>query len=130
GKPTYDSIDVGQYLLDHAQGQRGLFLLHVRRASGRLPPTAGRDEGDDEGEPDARALDDARLIVVTNLGFFVKRAKDGSRDVFVQSISTGLPVAGARVSLIGTNGQPVQSSVTDLNGRAQLPAPGRDLVRE
>ena len=32
GKPTYDSIDLGQYLQDKAQNQRGLFLLHIRSA--------------------------------------------------------------------------------------------------
>ena len=30
GKPTYDSIDIGEYLQDKAQGRRRLFLLHIR----------------------------------------------------------------------------------------------------
>ena len=60
---------------------------------------------------------------MTDLGFIVKQAKDGSRDVFVQSIRTGLPVAGARVELVGSNGQPVLAATTDAGGRAQLPAP-------
>ena len=34
-----------------------------------------------------------------------KRALDGSRDVFVQSIRTGQPVGGASVSVLALNGQ-------------------------
>ena len=51
----------------------------------------------------------------------VKRAKDDSRDVFVQSIRTGLPVAGARIGMIGVNGQPALEATTDAGGRARLP---------
>ena len=52
-------------------------------------------------------LADARLLVVTDLGLVVKRSVDGSQDVFVQSIATGAPVAGATVEIIGRNGLPV-----------------------
>ena len=50
---------------------------------------------------------DARLLVVTDLGLVAKRSVDGSQDVFVQSIATGAPVAGATVEIIGRNGLPV-----------------------
>ena len=53
---------------------------------------------------DSARVEDTRLILVTDLGFIVKRAKDGSRDVFVQSIRTGMPVDGARVEMLGSNG--------------------------
>lgn len=128
GKPAYDSIDVGQYLQNQTQQRRGLFLLHVR-SIGKRPAAAGA--GDEEGESGrgAETIEDARLILVTDLGFIVKRAKDGSRDVFVQSIRSGLPVAGARVDLVGSNGQPLLSVTTDAGGRAQLPTP-QELRRE
>jgi uncharacterized protein YfaS (alpha-2-macroglobulin family) len=126
GKPTYDSIDVGQYLQDHAQGRRGLFLLHVRAM---ISKDADGDADSDDSETD-RSLTDRRLVLVTDLGFIVKRAKDGSRDVFVQSIRNGTPVAGARVDLLGINGQPVLAATTDANGRAHLPATPTNAVRE
>jgi len=58
--------------------------------------------------------------LVTDLGFVVKQAKDGTRDVFVQSIRTGEPVAGARIEVIGQNGEPIMAASTDSGGRAQL----------
>ena len=131
GKPTYDSVDVGQYLQDRSQTRRGLFLLHLRAIAKKVRPaeTPADADGDGDNTPD-RTLEDTRLILVTDLGFIVKRAKDGSRDVFVQSIRTGLPVAGARVDLVGTNGQPVLAAMTDAGGRAHLAEPPQNAIRE
>ncbi len=83
----------------------------------------------DDGDRGGR-IEDQRLILVTDLGFIVKQAKDGSRDVFVQSIGRGLPVEGARVDVLGTNGLTVQSATTDAGGRAQFPRPSIELQRE
>jgi uncharacterized protein YfaS (alpha-2-macroglobulin family) len=129
GKPTYDSIDVGQYLQDKAQNRRGLFLLHIRAKGTLGAPSdeAGEDEPEEE-ETDG-GIADTRLVLVTDLGFIVKEAKDGSRDVFVQSIRSGLPVEGARIELIGSNGQPVLTATTDAGGRAQLPKPSSSETR-
>ena len=44
---------------------------------------------------------DTRMVVVTDLGLLVKESLDGSQDVFVQSMATGEPVAGATVDVIG-----------------------------
>ena len=63
-------------------------------------------------------IEDTRLILVTDLGFIVKQSNDGSRDVFVQSIRRGEAVSGARIEVIGTNGEPVAAAVTDATGRA------------
>jgi uncharacterized protein YfaS (alpha-2-macroglobulin family) len=60
----------------------------------------------------------------------IKQAKDGSRDVFVQSIRSGDPVAGARIEVIGKNGEPVMAYTTDAGGRAQLPKFPDTLRRE
>jgi len=120
GKPIFDSIDLGQYLLDKAQNQRGLFLLHIRSA----PPGRGLQESGEGGEEgyNPGGIEDMRLILVTDLGIVVKQAKDGSRDVFVQSIHRGEAVSGARVEVIGRNGEPVAAATTDSTGRAQFPA--------
>ena len=129
GKPTYDSIDLGQYLDSTTHGRRGLFMLHLR-ARGMLREISGDGEEEGEGGSDAE-LADTRLVLVTDLGFIVKEAKDGSRDVFAQSIRTGLPVEAARVELVGNNGVTVLSATTDLSGRARLPKPSpRDAIRE
>jgi uncharacterized protein YfaS (alpha-2-macroglobulin family) len=109
GKPAYDSIDIGQYLTDKSQARRGLFMLHLRAV----------DSG----------VEDTRLILVTDLGFIVKRAKDESRDIFVQSIRTGMPVDGVRVEMLGSNGLPVLSATTDAGGRARLPKPSPEELR-
>ena len=128
GKPVYDSIDLGKYLQDQAKNQRGLFLLHIRS----VPPkenrqddqaNGGNEEGGEGGPSPAEQgeIEDARLILVTDLGFIVKQWSDGTRDVFVQSIRSGEPVNGARVEVIGQNGLPVAAATTDASGRAQLP---------
>ena len=119
GKPTYDSINLTEYLQDKAQSRRGLFLLHLRS----MPINSLRTDYGDYGYGRERGIQDQRLILVTDLGLIVKQARDGSRDVFVESIRNGEPVAGARVELIGRNGEPVMAAVTDAGGRAQLPAP-------
>src|SRR5262249_22129215 len=122
GKPTYDSIDLGQYLQDKALMKRGLFLLRVR--SIQTQPRSGEEEDADRYRFDRERIPeiaDTRLILVTDLGFLVKQAKDGSRDVFVESIRTGEPVDGARVEIIGRNGEPILAATTDRGGRAQFP---------
>ena len=125
GKPRNDSIDLGPYLLDKAQTRRGLFLLRVRAT--RFPRTEESDGSENLG---FTPIEDRRLILITDLGFLVKETKYGGRDVFVQSLRSGEPVADARVQMIGRNGLPVQAAATDASGRAQLPKPGRELNRE
>ena len=129
GKPTYDAIDLGRYLLTQASTQRGLFLLRVRgvtpKPKGARTQPAGEDksEGNDQpedGDNPSTGIEDTRLILITDLGFLVKTAKDGSRDVFVQSIRTGLPVEGARIETVGHNGETVIAATTDQGGCAHL----------
>ena len=129
GMPTYDSIDMGQYFKDQLPSRRGLFLLHLRQFSGR-PRPAGEDGYSEDDEGGYGSVEDRRLILVTDLGFIVKQAKDGSRDVFVQSIGTGLPVEGARVEMVGSNGLPVHAATTDAGGWASLPKPPQEFRRE
>ncbi len=47
GKPTYDSIDVGQYLQDKAQARHGLFVLHIRSVD---RDGADQDLADQDGD--------------------------------------------------------------------------------
>jgi uncharacterized protein YfaS (alpha-2-macroglobulin family) len=59
--------------------------------------------------------------VVTDLGLLAKRELDGSRDVYVQSIHTGQPVAGARVSVLAVNGQTLYSETSSADGEVHFP---------
>ncbi|HEX7814150.1 alpha-2-macroglobulin, partial [Dyella sp.] len=104
-------------------------------SSGNSAASGDQGEGEgDEGEGDAPADDDAaaddarpapqdtRLVVVTDLGMLVKKAVDGSQDVFVQSIASGQPVAGASVAVVALNGQTLYSETTSGDGVVHFPS--------
>lgn len=140
GKPVYDNVDLGNYLDNKAQGKHGIFLLKLSgaaKASTAETTTEADTSSDDEesyseedsSEESGGEISDSRLLILTDLGMLVKRTVDGSQDVFVQSISTGLPVAGAQVDVMGRNGKTVQSHTTDATGKAHF-APLSKLVRE
>lgn len=120
GKPQYEALDLGEYLDASGNDRRGIFLLRVQAwdtANDRpLEPT-----GDNWNNARNGTLNDARLVVVTDLGLVVKRAVDGSQDVFVQSIADGSAVAGASVDIIGRNGLPVLTQTTDAEGHVHFP---------
>jgi uncharacterized protein YfaS (alpha-2-macroglobulin family) len=99
GTPIYDSLDLGQYLQDQTAQRRGLFLIHIRAL--KEAPAPGEGESGRWNRLD-RPLEDARLILVTDLGFFVKRAKDGSRDV-QQSIHASAVTGACPWSRSGLN---------------------------
>ncbi|HEY0938848.1 MAG TPA: MG2 domain-containing protein [Steroidobacter sp.] len=120
GKAQYESVDLGKYLDDTAGDRRGVFLLRVQAWN----PDTDRplEYAPEEWNATLGArLADARLLVVTDLGMVVKRSVDGSQDVFVQSIATGAPVAGASVEIIGRNGLPVLTETSDADGHVRFP---------
>ena len=142
GKAHYETLNFGDYLKADASDRRGVFLLSVTgfdpKAKGDQaedPETAHQraqnaNEGEGyEGEGEASAEEraealrktDKRLVLVTDLGILAKKGLDGSREVFVQSIATGQPVAGASVEVWGRNGAVLLSVATDAAGRASLP---------
>ncbi|MDA3891620.1 MAG: alpha-2-macroglobulin [Salinivirgaceae bacterium] len=65
---------------------------------------------------------DKRLIIVSDLGVLVKESANQHRDLFVQSIRTGLPVAEAKVQVLGKNGIAILSSYTDFDGHVAFPS--------
>ena len=106
GTPQYHALDLSKYLEADPANRRGIFLLTALSYDPvRQRPTGRRDR---------------RLVVLTDLGIVVKRALDGSQDVFVQSIATGEPVAGATVDLLGRNGLALMTQATDAEGHAWL----------
>ncbi|MEM9058801.1 MAG: MG2 domain-containing protein, partial [Pseudomonadota bacterium] len=61
-------------------------------------------------------------MLITDLGLMVKTNADATHDVFVHSIATGQPVAGASVELLGKNGAAVLRRSTAPDGHVTLPA--------
>ena len=149
GQAHYETIDLGEYLKNGGSERRGIFLLTVQGYDPRIEAaqkraTAARqrqahqpaaaDEGaneDADAEPAASdteeaadvaaiGLADKRLVLVTDLGILMKRSIDGTQDVFVQSIATGLPVADASVEIIAKNGTTLFTKPTDTLGRAHF----------
>ncbi|MEY4562353.1 MAG: hypothetical protein RLZZ618_1630 [Pseudomonadota bacterium] len=82
----------------------------------------GMGEGDmgDGSNVDPTSMRERRLVLVTDLGIVVKKSADGSRDVFVQSLFNGLPVAGATVDVVARNGSALFSQVTDAQGKVHF----------
>ncbi len=140
GKPQYQGIDLGPYL---KAGGQGVFLLRLygydpaiaqRQAAFAARQAARMRQGQASAASDVAPkadvspevgrgqLRDSRLIVITDLGMIVKRALDGSQDVFVQSIRTGRPVAGAQVSVIAINGQTLYARTTSADGVVHFPS--------
>ena len=72
---------------------------------------------------------DRRMALVTDLGLLVKTNADNSQHVFVHSISTGEPVEGAAVELLGKNGLAALTATTDAEGHAAL-ASAADFRRD
>lgn len=104
-EPTYASVDLDPWL--EGTG-RGVFVVRVK----------GWDPDRDRR---VRGAEDRRLILVTDMSVIAKANADASRDLFVHSLAGEEPVAGARVALLGRNGQPVVTAETDNRGHAELP---------
>ena len=111
GTPTYQSVDLNAYMTDkEGRSKRGIFLLTAANYDPANP--------DDQTKPES---EDKRLILITDLGIIVKTEQDGSQVVFVQSIQTGQPISAATIQIIGKNGQPLFSALTDEQGKVRFP---------
>ncbi len=104
---SYSSLDLTRYLPEE-ENRFGLFFIDV--------------QGWDKKKKRAiYGASDSRLILVTDLGIIVKNNLDQSHELFVQSIQTGQPVAGAKVELLGANGVAIISKITSENGHVSIP---------
>lgn len=143
GKVHYEALNLGEYLKKEGADKRGIFLLRVQGYDPKLDRRPKKNEEEEPGDPDEAEgegqqredqispseREDFRLLLVTDLGILVKRSLDGTQDVFIQSIATGQPIAGAEVEVIGKNGMTLFSQTTDGSGRAQF-AKLENLSRE
>lgn len=142
GAPQYFTVDLARFITPEKKGVFSIRLVTVDPKAGAKPtpvpaysaPVESEGEGEfveeaggpDEGEyieaqAPPKQVTEERLVLVTDLGFVYKENLDHSRSVFVQRFSTGAPVGGARVAVVGVNGQTIMSRTTDLTGRAEFP---------
>ncbi|MGH8029532.1 MAG: alpha-2-macroglobulin, partial [Arenimonas sp.] len=113
-KANYEGVELGQFV---APGKRGVFLLSLRT----LTEYEDGLTTEQSLQRNAGSETDSRLVVLTDLGILAKKALDGHRDVFVQSLARGTPVSGARVRAVARNGETLAEGVTDGEGHARLP---------
>ncbi len=106
GKANYTTLDMSRHLPKN-RGAFGLFFVTVQ----------GWDR---QHHHAVYGIKDARLILITDLGLLVKNNTDGSHELFVQSLSTGKPVVGAKVQLLGKNGLPLMQGATSTRGHAHI----------
>lgn len=108
----YASINLGNYV---NSSTKGIFII---------------DAYDDDSYRGANS-GDRRLVVLTDIGIVHKMANDGTSSVFAVSVSTGRPVSGAVVSVLGRNGTSIYKTETNSSGRAELPHfRGQEYARE
>jgi hypothetical protein len=110
GEPNYFSFDFSPYLSQEAGGKvrNGIFFFEVREW--------------DRNRQRAIGLSSKRLIMISDLGILTKEGTNSTHEIFVQSISSGIPVAGAKVQVLGKNGIPVLTRTTNENGHVSLPS--------
>ena len=111
--PVFATLDLAPWLKSELGSSLGLFFIRVN--------------GWDPAKNRAIYTDsDERLVLVSDLGLLVKRSADNSDQVFVQSVSSGAPVADAQVQLLGRNGQPIFQGRTNADGRVDVPNKSRE----
>lgn len=110
---NYLALDLKPYL---EKAGMGMFFIQLSEFN----PARPKDEGEQL---------DKRVVLVSDLGLLVKHNSDSSQQVFVMSLATGQPVAGAKVQLLGKNGVAVLEGTTDNEGSVEL-AKTRSMQRE
>lgn len=109
---SYESIDLKPYFSSHDQNKRGVFLLQLAPWDIRKNAPLNYASFEETHEN--------RFVIITDIGMIVKRLEDSSSDVFVQSISTGLPIAGATVSIVAQNGKAILTQTSDASGHVRF----------
>lgn len=112
-----DELDLGKTCANTAAGGRGVFLAEVRS---------------DEIQPDQNRgwLNPRRnrvLANVTDLGVLIK-AGTSSGIVWVTSLASGAPVAGATVTVYTPQGKQVHTGVTSADGLIKIP--GTSILKQ
>lgn len=110
-KTYYTHVNLSPYF-DRSAKRQGIFVLRLSKKKPQNKETV-------DTMP-LHEVSDTRFIVMTDLGIIAKTTANNSHEVFVQSISTGRPIAGAQVEVYGVNGLPVVSAHTDEGGHVHF----------
>jgi uncharacterized protein YfaS (alpha-2-macroglobulin family) len=105
GQLQYTALDLDKYF-SHKVKPLGLFLINAQAWDPKENHTT---------DPKT-----TRLILITDMGLIVKNNADDSHDVYVQSITHGTPVVGAQVQVLGRNGLPIATALTDTQGHTHF----------
>jgi uncharacterized protein YfaS (alpha-2-macroglobulin family) len=109
-KSVFSSLDLSEYLPDG-----GYYFVAV--------------QGWDKEKERPIGTADRRFILITDIGLLVKSNADSTQDVYVHSIATGNPIAGASVALLGKNGAAIIERTSSSGGHVSMPATN-DFERE
>ena len=110
----YEGVDLKPYFSTTNKNKRGVFLLELR------PWDIQKDREASVAYDSRQTTRDNRFVIITDIGIIAKSLEDGSSDVFIQSISTGQPVANATVSVIGKNGKAIAVQTSDISGHVSF----------
>ncbi len=105
---NYASVNLNK-LVTGTKGGLGLFFVEIK----------GWDKS---RKREIRNVSDKLLVLITDLGVIVKTSQNNTQDIFVQSIKSGTPVAGARVELVAKNGTKLFSKTTNSEGHITFPS--------
>lgn len=98
GEINYQGVDLSRYLANNPSARRGVFLLTL--SAWDPEKRDNQQHSEEDYDEDQEWVGDSRFVVITDLGIITKQSQDRSRDVFVQSIHSGLPAADAKVSVV------------------------------
>ena len=122
-KSEYVSFD---FNTQHSLKNRGIFWLKTEGSqdNGHFNISYNKDYSNqyDWRNDETNQYTDYRLVILTDLGIIAKKSADGSQSVFVQSIHSGEPIAGANVKVVSRNGSIIERAFTDSSGMALLPS--------
>ncbi len=119
-KPQFTAFDFAPFLTATTDGKSG-FFKDKPNGKGLFFITIDAVGKDKKGQETVVASD-RRFILLSDLGLVVKTNRDRSHAAFVQSVLTGLPVAGAAIEVIGANGLPILKVRTDAQGHTDIPS--------
>ncbi len=104
GKTQYSHFDFEKFLNNVKGRPRGLFQLTIEEKLKK------------RSYPTLKGPTDQRFILVTDIGIISKKSVSGGYDLFIQSISSGRPMAGVKVQVMGKNGLPALTKRSNHRG--------------
>ncbi len=100
---NYAPLNLGEYMDRTYSDKTGIFIIKTG---------ASQNESD---------FNDARLIIVTDLGIVRKVNLNKTSMVFVSHLSNGEPAADTDVTVLARNGRPIWAGVTKSDGSIEIP---------